>query len=56
MFSRWEKVSGVIMEGPTVGRRADAASGKSSGSAGRKKKPPAAGGRLTGIIVRPGFR
>lgn len=36
MFSRWEKVSGAIMDGPTLGTRPDAASGKSV-NAGRKK-------------------
>lgn len=40
MFSRWEKVSGAIMEAPTLGTGTASASGKSGLSRGDAKKPP----------------
>ena len=38
MFSRWEKVSGAIMEAPTLGTGTASASGKSGLSRGGRKK------------------
>jgi hypothetical protein len=52
MFSMWEKVSGAIMDGPTLGSTARAASGKSAPAHPRMKKPPGCSGRL---VVQRGF-
>jgi hypothetical protein len=46
MFSMWEKVSGAIMDGPTLGSTARAASGKSAPAHPGRKKPSGCSGRL----------
>jgi hypothetical protein len=46
MFSMWEKVSGAIMDGPTLGSTATVASGKSAPVYPGRKKPPGCSGRL----------
>ena len=46
MFSRWEKVSGAIMEAPTLGTGTASASGKSGLPRGDAKNRP--GGRAAG--------